>query len=68
MNAFNECNNLVKAVFPEHVTIDSGAFAECYNLEHVHMPSSIRKIEGDAFAGCVKLDIFFNNLVACIDK
>ncbi len=41
---------------PETVkTIENYAFAECSNLEHIHIPSSVTEIEPYAFYECVSL-------------
>ena len=49
---------LQAAVLPEGcVNIGARAFAECTNLQVIHIPASVTDIAEDAFSGCTQLVI-----------
>lgn len=58
-NAFNGCTSMTTATFDENAvitTIGAGAFADC-GLTSIDIPSSVTKIEREAFRNCAALTV-----------
>lgn len=47
---FQECHGLFKVQLSEGIEKLEGTFYECWDLEHVYIPSSVIEIDKDAFA------------------
>jgi len=50
--AFYECANLEKVTISGATKIEAGAFADCYSLTSVSLPSTLTYIGENAFSGC----------------
>lgn len=64
---FYECKNLKFIDFPNGIkTIE--AFTGCTALTNMQLPTSVRKIEKNAFAGCKNLELYVPKSVKTIEK
>lgn len=53
INGFSECINLKSIVLPEGITmLYRATFLDCFRLEYVKIPASVKKIIGGVFSGC----------------
>ncbi len=60
-NAFRNCRNLTSVTFPEGLSVIRSEAFQQSSLSEIHLPSTLSKIESEAFGGCTNLtEVYFS--------